>query len=213
MDKLKIGILASGHRKDGLVLLEEIKGGRLDAEVKIVISDKKALSPLKIEEACRKEGIPFYFNNPLGITREQYDKELVVMLEKYSVELVLLIGYMRILTKFFIKKYLGKVMNIHPSLLPAFAGGMDRGVHQAVLDSGVKITGCTLHFVTEEVDAGPIILQKAALVKESETVESLRDKVQVAEQEIIIKGIKLFKANRLKIEGKKVKILPRPHRT
>lgn len=99
-------------------------------------------------------------------------------------------------------------MNIHPSLLPAFAGGMDLDVHRAVLDYGVKVTGCTLHFVDEGVDTGPIILQKPVKVDEDDTPETLKSKVQKAEQEIILEAIKLFKQGRLRVEGRRVRILP-----
>lgn len=210
MEKLKIGILTSRNCKDGIFLLKEIRAGRLDVEVKIILSDNGDIYPLEIGRMCREENIPLCFETPFFKTKEQYDRKLIFMLEKYDVGLILLIGYMKILTPVFIERYRGKIINIHPSLLPAFAGGIDKEVHLAVLNSGVKITGCTLHFVTEELDAGPIILQKAVSVKQNETVDSLRNRIQVAEQEIIIKAIKLFRENRLKIEGRKVIILPKP---
>lgn len=206
MKRLRIGILTSKNCEDGLAILKAIREEKLAASVAIIISDKQSLHPSEIGRICREEGIPLYFLTPIWETKEQYDRKLIFMLEKYEVELVLLIGYLRILTPVFIERYQGRIMNIHPSLLPAFTGGMDREVHQAVLDSGVKITGCTLHFVTEDLDAGPIILQKAVRVKENETVDTLRRKVQLAEQKILIEAIKLFSENWLKIEGKKVKI-------
>ena len=98
-------------------------------------------------------------------------------------------------------------MNIHPSLLPAFAGGMDKDVHAEVLKSGVKETGCTLHFVTEDVDKGPIILQKKVDIEENETVETLKAKVQKAEQEVILEAIKLYSEGKLKVERGKVEIV------
>jgi len=107
----------------------------------------------------------------------------------------------------FVDKWRNKVMNIHPSLLPMFAGGMDTNVHQAVLDHSCKVTGCSLIFIDEGADTGPIILQKAVEVKESDTVASLKIKVQKAEQEILIKGIELFRDNKIKIEGRIVHIL------
>ena len=114
---------------------------------------------------------------------------------------------MRIISQWFVDKYRNKVMNIHPSLLPAFAGGMDKDVHAEVLKSGVKETGCTLHFVDETVDGGPIILQKKVPVEDNENVDSLKEKVQKAEQEIIIKAIRLYEQGRLKVEGNKVEIV------
>ena len=130
-------------------------------------------------------------------------------LEKRApIDLILLIGYMRILSNEFVRRYRWRIMNIHPSLLPAFAGGMDLDVHRAVLDYGVKVTGCTLHFVDEGVDTGPIILQKPVKVDEDDTPETLKSKVQKAEQEIILEAIKLFKQGRLRVEGRRVRILP-----
>ena len=126
------------------------------------------------------------------------------MLDENKVELVLLIGYMRILSPWLVRKYKDKIINIHPSLLPAFAGGMDKDVHQEVLKSGVKVTGCTLHFVDESVDSGPIIMQKEVEISKDETVDSLKAKVQKAEQEVIVKAIDLFEKGKIKVEGKKV---------
>jgi len=95
---------------------------------------------------------------------------------------------------------------VHPSLLPAFGGGMDTDVHQAILDYGVKVTGCTIHFVDENVDGGPIVVQKVVEIAEDETVDSLKDKVQAAEKEAFIDAIKLFAAGRLKVDGRRVRI-------
>jgi len=144
----------------------------------------------------------------VGVNKANYfiDRafELDVSLDENQVELLLLIGYMRYLSKWFVGRYQNRIMNIHPSLLPAFAGGMDKNVHEAVLEHGAKITGCTLHFVDEGQDTGPIILQKAVEVGEDETVDTLKEKVQKAEQEIIVKGIMLFAAGKLAVKGRKV---------
>ncbi|GAG09531.1 unnamed protein product, partial [marine sediment metagenome] len=133
-------------------------------------------------------------------------REVAKLLDENGVELILLIGYMRFLSPWFVHRYENKIMNIHPSLLPAFAGGMDLDVHQAILDHGVKVTGATLHFVDEGADTGPIIQQKAIYIDEDETKETLKQKVQKAEQEIILKAIRLFANNKLRVEGRKVKI-------
>ncbi|MEM2136722.1 MAG: phosphoribosylglycinamide formyltransferase, partial [Candidatus Methanomethylicia archaeon] len=176
-----------------------------DVEIACVISNKR---DAYILERARQRGVEAIFIDPKGKDRETYDKEVAAELDKCGVDLVLLIGYMRILSSWFVNKYRWKIMNIHPSLLPAFAGGMDLDVHRAVLDYGVKVTGCTLHFVDEGVDTGPIILQKAVPVDENDTPETLKPKVQRAEQEIIVEAIRLFQEGRLKIEGKRVRILP-----
>ena len=114
---------------------------------------------------------------------------------------------MRWLSEWFVKEWKNKIINIHPSLLPNFAGGMDKDVHEEVLNSNVKKTGCTLHFVDESKDNGPIILQKEVNIDDNETIETLKEKVQKAEQEIILRGIKLFDEGKIKVDGGKVRIL------
>jgi len=204
MNKINIGVLASTRGTDLQAVIDEIESGRLDAKIVCVISDKEDAYAL---ERAKKHGIEAIYFDKKNKTREQFDEEVIKELEKRNVDLVLLIGYMRYLSKNFVEKYRNRIMNIHPSLLPAFAGGMDKSVHRAILEHGCKVTGCTLHFVDEGADTGPIILQKAVDIDENETVDSLKEKVQKAEQEIILKGIRLFQEGRLKVEGRKVKIL------
>ena len=129
------------------------------------------------------------------------------MLEDNNIGLVLLIGYMKLMSDGFVDRWRNKVMNIHPSLLPAFAGGMDTNVHEEVLKSGCKETGASLIFIDEGADTGPIILQKSVGVVDGETAGTLKEKVQKVEQEIIIKGIELFRDNKLRVEGNKVEII------
>ena len=135
-------------------------------------------------------GIPVFFVNPDTKTREEYDSEVVKILKSEKIDFVFLIGYMRIISELFVNAYSQKILNIHPSLLPAFAGGMDNDVHSAVLEAGCKISGATLHYVTEEVDAGKIFAQKACKISEDETPESLKAKVQRLEKEMIIDAIR-----------------------
>jgi len=203
MNKIRIAILASTRGTDMQAIIDEIEAGKLNAEIVCVISNRKDAYAL---ERAKKHGIEAIFIDPKGKSPEEYDKEILNELEKRNVDLIILIGYNKIITKVLIDKYRNRIMNIHPSLLPAFPG-WDRNVHQAVLDYGCKVTGCTLHFVDENIDAGPIILQKAVEVDENDTVDSLKEKVQKAEQEIILKGIRLFMEGKLKIEGRKVRIL------
>jgi len=164
---LKIGVLSSTRATDMIALLDAIKNREVDARVTVVISDKK--SALALDNA-KRHGIAAIAVSPADKSREDFDKEISEILDQHSVELVLMIGYMRIVSPWFVNRYKHRIMNIHPSLLPAFAGGMDKDVHKTVLDSGVKITGCTLHFVTEEVDSGPVIMQKKVKVEKNETV-------------------------------------------
>lgn len=199
---LRLGILGSTSGTDMQAIIEAIQKD-LDAEIAVVISNKKNAHIL---ERARKSSLNALFIDPKGKTKREYDEELNKELESKGVELILLIGYMKIMSPWFVDKWYGKAMNIHPSLLPAFGGGMDKDVHQAVLDEGCKVTGCTLHFLTEEVDSGPIIAQKCVRVAENETVDSLKEKVQKAEQEIMVQAIQWFGDGKIKLEGKKVRI-------
>lgn len=201
---LNIGVLASTRGTDMQTVIDEIEAGKLDAKISIVISNKKDAYAL---ERARRHNIKAVFIDGKGKEREEFDREVAKVLDENKVGLILLIGYMRYLSRWFVNKYRNKIMNIHPSLLPAFAGGMDLNVHEEVLKHGCKVTGCTLHFVDEGADTGPIIAQKAVIIEEDETVNSLKEKVQRAEQEIIIKAIKLFAENKIKVDGRKVKIL------
>ena len=205
--KLHIAILGSTRGTDMEGVVDAIQRGELNAQIAIVISDRKDAYLL---ERAENYGIPAIFLNPKDFKRrEDFDKKIIEKLDKERVDLVLLIGYMRILSPHFIRQYKNRIMNVHPSLLPAFAGGMDLNVHKLAIDQGVKITGCTLHFVDEGTDTGPIILQESVKVKEDDTPESLKERVQEAEQKIIVEAVRLFQKNQLKVDGKRVKILPR----
>ena len=200
---LNIGVLASTKATDLQAVIDAIQAKQLNSKISVVVSNKKDAYAL---ERAKKHNIEAVFINSKDKEREDFDREVNDVLEKYDVDLILAIGYMRILSGWFVNKWKNKIMNIHPSLLPAFAGGMDKDVHTEVLKAGVKETGCTLHFVTEEVDSGPIIIQKKVDVAENETIESLKAKVQKAEQEVIVKALKLYDEGKMKVEGNKVVI-------
>lgn len=199
---LKIAVLASTNATDMQALIDEIEAGKLDAEISVLIANKECGAV----DRAKKHNIETIIISSKGVEREDFDKKVAAELEKRGVKLILLIGYMRYLSKWFVDKYENKIMNIHPSLLPAFAGGMDKNVHEEILKHGVKVTGCTLHFVDEGEDTGPIILQKAVYIDEDETVDTLKEKVQKAEQEIILKAIRHFAAGKVKVEGRIVHI-------
>ena len=201
---LKLGILASTNATDMQAVIDAISSKKLNAVISVVISNKKDAYAL---EMARKHNIKAAFIDVNGKGREQYDKEIAKVLDNNKVGLILLIGYMRFLSHWFVKKYKNKVMNIHPSLLPKYAGGMDKDVHAEVLKNKEKVTGATLHFVDEGADTGPIIMQKKVEIDENENADSLKAKVQKAEQEIILKAIDLFGKGKIRIEGKKVKII------
>lgn len=201
--KLKLGVLASTSGTDLQAIIDAIEAGELNAEIAVVIGNKEDAYAL---ERARKQGIDNLFVNPLGKTREEFDREVSKELDARGVELIALIGYMRYLSKWFVNKYKYKIMNVHPSLLPAFAGGMDKNVHRVILDWGCKVSGCTIHFVDEGADTGPIIIQKAVPIDENETVDTLRDKVQNLEKQTFVEAIRLFIGGKLKIDGRIVRI-------
>ena len=184
-------------------IITAINYKQLNAVISVVISNKQDAYAL---ERAKKHNIKAVFIDIKGKKREEYDKEIAKVLDENKAGLILLIGYMRILSPWFVKKYKNRIMNIHPSLLPKYAGGMDKDVHAEVLKNREKTTGATLHFVDESVDAGPIIMQKSVEISENETVGSLREKVQRAEQEIIIKAIDLFDKGKIKVKGRKAVI-------
>jgi phosphoribosylglycinamide formyltransferase-1 len=184
-------------------ILSAIRRKELDAEIVCVISNK--IDSYALERA-RRNGIEAIFLDPKGKDPVEYDMEIVSELERRRVDLVILIGYNRIIGPQFVSKFRNRIMNIHPSLLPAFPG-WDLNVHRAVLEYGVKITGCTLHFVDEKMDAGPIIIQKVVEVREDDNEETLKKRVQEAEGEALVEGIKIFGEGRIIVEGRKVRIL------
>ena len=200
---LRLGILASTKGTDMQAIIDAIISKKLNAVISVVVSDKKDSYAL---ERARKHSIKSVFVESKDKTREEFDKEIAKILDESKVSLILLIGYMRFLSPWFVNKYKNKIMNIHPSLLPKYAGGMDRDVHAEVLKNKEKITGATLHFVDEGKDTGPVILQKEVKIEKDESVDSLKEKVQKAEQEIIIKAVNLFEKGKIKVEGSKVRI-------
>jgi formyltetrahydrofolate-dependent phosphoribosylglycinamide formyltransferase len=202
---LKLAVLGSTKGTDMQAIIEAIEAGTLDAKIVAVISSVPGA--FIIERAQKHNLESFTFNYKDYSSREEFDKKIIEVLKEKQADIVLLIGYNRILSDHFCQEYRYKIMNIHPSLLPAFAGGFDTNVHEEVLKAGVKVSGCTLHFVTEEVDGGPIIMQKAVEIKEGETPDSLKDKVQAAEQEVFLKAIKLYNEGKIKVEDKIVHVL------
>ena len=200
---INIAVLGSTSGSDLEAVFSSIDSGKIDAGVSIVISNKRDAFIL---ERARKHNIEAVFIEPSGKTREEFDRELMILMEKHDIKLILLIGYMRLLSGEFVRNYRNHIINIHPSLLPAFSGGMDRNVHSEVLGYGVKVTGCTVHFVDENTDTGPIILQSAVTVEENDTVETLKARVQRAEQEILPIAVELFVKGMLDIKGRRVYI-------
>jgi len=201
--KKKIAVMGSTNGTDFPAVFESVKKENY-AEITLVISDKENSGIL---QKAKEKGIKSIYINPKQFnSREEFDAKLLEELKKRKIDLIVLIGYMKWITKPLLDAYRNKIMNIHPSLLPDFPG-MDLNVHKAVLEAGKKVSGATVFFVDEGEDSGSIILQESVQVSEGETVDSLKEKVQKIEQKILPKAIKLYCENKLKVEGKKVKIM------
>jgi len=184
---IRLGVLGSTKGTDLQAIINAINSGDLKAQVSVVISDK---SKSYVLERARLNQIPSFFVSAKDKTRSQFDSEITKLLIKEKTELVLLIGFMRILSAEFCQKWHKKIINVHPSLLPKYSGGMDTNVHSEVLRNNDHETGCTIHFVTEEVDSGPILVQKKCSVNKKDTISSLKEKVQKLEGEAFIEAIK-----------------------
>ena len=195
-----IAVLISGSGTNLQSIINHIEAGKLKCNLAAVISNKQDAYGLT---RAKKAGIPAYFIDHKGLKRKEHEKKIVKVLEKHKIDLVVLAGYMRILTPYFVKKYKGKLINIHPALLPSFAGTDGYG---DTWKYGCKVGGLTIHFVDEGVDTGPIILQKVNPIKETDTLESFKKKGLKIEHQALPEAIKLFCEGKLKIVGRKVKI-------
>jgi len=199
---MNIAVLCSGSGTNLQVIIDAVKAGMIPANISLVVSDNKSAFAL---ERAKKAGIETLVLNPKDFkTREDFDREVIKDLKKRDVGLVVLAGFMRILSGHFIDVYRDKIMNIHPALLPAFKGAS--GIKDA-LSHGVKMTGVTVHFVEEKLDDGPIILQKSVEIKDGDTEEALLERVHKVEHEIYPEAIRLFVEGKLRVEGRRVKVL------
>ncbi|MDI3494888.1 MULTISPECIES: phosphoribosylglycinamide formyltransferase [Pseudothermotoga] len=200
---LKVGVLASGNGTNLQAIIDKSKNGQIPVRVAVVISDRNAFALRR----ARDHNIPAYIVKPGEYdSQREYEQQMVDILKKHGSELVVLSGFMKILSPHFIDSFKGRIINIHPSLIPAFCGKGFYGmkVHEAVIDYGVKITGATVHFVDENVDSGPIIIQKAVAVEDSDTPETIAQKVHEIEHEILPEALKLFAQGKLKVIGRRV---------
>ena len=186
---MRLGVLGSTKGTDLQAILDAIQNDTLDAEVVVVVSNR---NKSYILERARHHNISDVFVSQKGKTRDEFDREITATLLQHGADLVLLIGFMRILSAEFCQKWQDRILNVHPSLLPKYAGGMDNDIHEEVLRNGDVETGCTIHFVTEEVDAGPILIQKKCTVTGIDTVESLKTKVQQLEGMALIEAIEMI---------------------
>jgi len=196
---INIGVLASGRGTNLQAIIEAIEGGKIEGRINIVISDNRDAFALKRAKQNNIE--TQYVNFKSFKNREDYDKEIIKALEEKKIDLVVLAGYMRILSPFFINAYKNKIMNIHPALLPSFPG---LHAQRQAVEYGAKVSGCTVHFVDEGVDLGPIVLQKSVEVNDDDTEELLAERILKEEHQIYPKAIQLFSEGRLTIEGRRI---------
>jgi phosphoribosylglycinamide formyltransferase-1 len=197
---VRLGILISGRGSNFEAIANSIARRKLDAEIAVVISNRANAAGIEI---ARERGIPLRVIASAGMDRETYDKLLIDELRTHEVDLVCLAGFMRLLSADFVRAFPSRVLNIHPSLLPAFAG-LD--AQRQALEYGVRITGCTVHFVDEFLDSGPIIIQSAVPVLDADTVESLSARILLQEHAIYSKAIEYIIDGRVTIEGRRVTI-------
>ena len=200
MKKVRIAVLVSGRGSNLQAIIDNIEKGLLSSELAVVISDQADAYAL---ERARKHNIPAVPVIAKGYKdkREEYDALLVKELRERNVDLVCLAGFMRIITPVLIRAFPNRILNIHPSLLPAFPG---LHVQKKALNHGVKFSGCTVHFVDEGMDTGPIIIQAVVPILDSDTEDSLSERILKQEHKIYSRAIQLFAEGRLKIEGRRV---------
>ena len=200
MTRLRVGVLASGGGTDLQSIIDASEKNMIDAEVVVVISDNKEAFALKRAE---KHKIKPFFVDPNLKNKEDFDKELDKILEDNKIDLVVGAGFMRMISPCFVRRWYGKLINIHPALLPSFKGVNGQG---DALDYGVKISGCTTHFMDEKMDHGPIILQAAVKVMPMDDKDALAHRILEVEHQILPRTVDLFAKGRLKIKDRKVVI-------
>jgi phosphoribosylglycinamide formyltransferase 1 len=197
--KKKIGVLLSGRGSNFEALADSVASGRIpNAEISIVVSNREGAPGI---EKARARGIRAQVIPSVGLERAAYDKLVVAALREREVELVCLAGYMRLLSPYFVAAFPNRILNIHPSLLPAFPGLESQ---RQALEHGVKFTGCTVHFVDENLDAGPIIVQAVVPIEDGDTVETLSERVLREEHRIYAEAVRTVLDGRYRIEGRRV---------
>jgi phosphoribosylglycinamide formyltransferase-1 len=196
--KKRLGILLSGRGSNFEAIADSVQAGRIDAEIAVVVSNRPGARGLEVARERRFDAVAIPSQ---GLDREVYDRMVVAQLQERAVDLVCLAGYMRLLSAYFVRQFPLRILNIHPSLLPSFPGL--EAQHQA-LDHGVKISGCTVHFVDELLDAGPIVIQRAVPVLDDDTAESLSARILEHEHQVYTEAIRIVLSGNFRIVGRRV---------
>ena len=199
MTRHKLGILLSGRGSNFMAIADNVASGQIpNAEIAAVISNRSDAPGL---EEAKRRGLDARLLPSKGLEREAYDRQVVAVLQEKQVDLVCLAGFMRLLSPYFVSQFPNRVLNIHPSLLPAFPG---LEAQRQALEHGVKFTGCTVHFVDENLDAGPVILQAVVPILDDDTVDSLAARILKEEHRIYSEAVKLVFSGNWKIAGRRV---------
>ena len=193
-----IGVLISGRGSNLQALIDALKRGELGGAIGVVFSNVETAPGL---ERARRAGIPVAFRDHRGRTREAFDAEVVSILQAHGVDLVCLAGYMRLLSPGFVRAFPGRILNVHPALLPAFPG---LHAQRQALEHGVKLSGATVHLVTEDLDLGPIVAQEAVAVLEGDTEETLAARILEAEHRIYPRAVRAMLEGRVSVSGRRV---------
>jgi phosphoribosylglycinamide formyltransferase-1 len=197
--KKRIGVLLSGRGSNFEALAEGVAAGRIPgAEIAIVVANREGTQGI---ERAQSRGIAARVTPSKGLEREVYDRQVVAVLREYQVDLVCLAGYMRLLSPYFVECFPQRILNIHPSLLPSFPGLESQ---RQALEYGVKFAGCTVHFVDENLDAGPIVLQAVVPVLDGDTADTLSERILREEHRIYSEAVKIVLEGRFRIEGRRV---------
>lgn len=203
MRKKRIGVLLSGRGSNFEALAESVAAGRIpNAEIALVLSNREDAPGIA---AALKRGIPTRVIPSKGLQREEYDRLAVAALQEKHVDLVCLAGYMRLLSPHFVSAFHNRILNIHPSLLPSFPG---LEAQRQALEHGVKFTGCTVHFVDENLDAGPVVLQAAVPVLDADTAETLSARILAEEHRIYSEAVRIVLEGRYRVAGRRVLTVP-----
>ncbi len=200
MGKRRVGVLISGRGSNLQALIDAQQRGELGGEIAVVVSNVESAAGL---ERARRAGIPVAVRDHRGRAREEFDAEMAQVLAAHGVELVCLAGYMRLLSAGFVRRFAGRILNVHPALLPAFPG---LHAQRQALEYGVKVSGATVHLVNEGLDSGPILLQEAVVVRGGDSEQTLAERILEAEHRLYPRAVRLMLEGRCTIEGRRVRV-------
>lgn len=205
MSPVRIAVLVSGSGSNLQTIIDHIEEKKINGEIVVVVSNRSAAYGLERAKNHNIEGI---FLSSKGLDDEEYSREIVKILKERNVDLVVLAGYLKIISPYFVEEFRNRIINIHPSLIPSFCGKGCYGlkVHEKAVEYGVKVSGATVHFVNEKADNGPIIIQRTVEVDYEDTAETLQKKVLEVEHVILPEAVRLFCDNKLSVKGRKVQI-------